>query len=318
MAETSFPIVEQPMSAEQWKSVTLGLGDGILDQGGFPYNLTNMSNATNTAVVSVSSTTGYASAIVRGFYHRMDEPRTISLPGVTSTTTYYIALQYDPLREGTPVSLGVFTSLNTSGGKVYVTLWTVRREPNQLLTDATVRHLRPRVAPVQTVAHRSDLQDPSKVLWGSLAVIHGGANGEDRDLVVAKSGDESTASGWESLIDPDWLTVNDYENSVGGAGNGGPKQLQRVGKTRRMQGRVGRRDGSAYTSASGAGYLIATLGSLDTPRYTKSPLVRCGGGTNGSKAHGFVAIDKGNSEVRLYITEGSCLWVDLGTIEWTV
>ena len=37
MAEESFPVVEQPMSADQWQSVTLGIGNGILDEGGFPY-----------------------------------------------------------------------------------------------------------------------------------------------------------------------------------------------------------------------------------------------------------------------------------------
>src|SRR5699024_7858947 len=88
-------------------------------------------------------------AIVEGFYHRLDEDITLSFPAVTKRTTYYVTLQYDPLRTDMPVQAKVVTSLDYSQGKNYLHLYNVTREPNQLLTDAAVRMIRPRVAPVQ-------------------------------------------------------------------------------------------------------------------------------------------------------------------------
>lgn len=326
MAEYSYPVVNQPMTADGWRSVTLGVGNGILDQGGFPYRLTNFSNVDNTAVMKCPTVEkkAYGHAILEGFYHRYDADITLAFPAVSSPTRYYVVLQYDPLNETQPVALRVVKSLDYSQGKNYLHLYNVDRVPDQLLTDATVRAIRPRVAPVMMFASEDDLPQAQKSLWGTLAIVHGGRSSDRTKMFIAMTGDDAeSVSGWfwKSIYDqarPEWLRVNDYENSVGSAGNGGPKELLRDGETRKMQGRVGRRDGSAYSSASGAGYLIATLGSADTPKYTTSPLVRCGGGTNGSSARGFVAIDRTTSEVRLYITDGNCLWVDLGTIEWRV
>src|SRR5699024_12431296 len=53
--------------------------------------------------------------------------------------------QYDPLREELPVKLDAYTSLDRSQGKQYVILHEIDRQPNQLLTDAVRRFVRPRV-----------------------------------------------------------------------------------------------------------------------------------------------------------------------------
>ncbi|MCW1250718.1 hypothetical protein ODZ83_11170, partial [Acaricomes phytoseiuli] len=85
--EESYPVLEKPLTDHQWKSVTLGIGDGILDEGGNPYRVT-VSDETNQATIHADTMTGYAHAILRGFYHRIDAPVLLDLPPVAATTTY--------------------------------------------------------------------------------------------------------------------------------------------------------------------------------------------------------------------------------------
>lgn len=167
MAEQSFPVIEKPMTDDQWKSVTLGIGDGILDGGGNPYKLT-LSNQTDQATIGLDSKTGYNHAILKGFYHKMDEAIALAIPAVSTKTTYTVALQYDPTRQDTPVKLGVFKgTLDRSSGKEYLPLWTLTRSPNQLLSDATLTEIRAHVTPVMQVNRYQDLPDPASVLYGS-------------------------------------------------------------------------------------------------------------------------------------------------------
>src|SRR5699024_9148291 len=177
MTETSFPVVEEPLTADQWSAVTLGIGSGILDTGGGPYFLANFSNVSNTVDVTVSQD-GYAQAIVAGFYHKMDADVTLSIPAVSSPTTYHIALQYDPLRAARPVQLGAFTGLDRTQGKQYVVLHEIDREPDQLLTEATRRWVRPRVVPTIMVSRPRELPPASSVLWGTVGICHGGSINE--------------------------------------------------------------------------------------------------------------------------------------------
>lgn len=169
MAETSFPVLEKPMSDVQWKSVARGFGTGVLDEGGNPYNLTGLSNVNNTGTISVDGKTGFNHAVVSGFYHKMDSPITVSLPAVTRATTYYVVLRYDPLDKAMPVKLVAVTSLDTSGGKDYLVLWEITRQPNQLLTDSVRVKKRPIIAPTIMVDTPSALPAAGSVLWGTRA-----------------------------------------------------------------------------------------------------------------------------------------------------
>lgn len=169
MAETSFPVLEQPLSDIQWKSVARGFGTGVLDEGGNPYNLTNLNNASNTAVIAVDTKTGYNHAVVSGFYHKMDSPLTITIPAVNRATTYHVVLRYDPMDKAMPVRLAVVTSLDRSAGKEYLVLWTVARSANQLLSDATIKKQRPIIAPTIVVDNQQSLPDAATQLWGTRA-----------------------------------------------------------------------------------------------------------------------------------------------------
>lgn len=311
MAEESFPVIEKPLSAEQWQSVTLGIGSGVLHEGGFPYNLANISNQDNTVQVTVSTTQGYAHAIVHGFYHKIDAPVTLSVPAVSSPTTYYIALQYDPLREELPVKLDAYTSLDRSQGKQYVVLHEIDREPDQLLTDAVRRFVRPRVAPTIIVSRLRELPDPSTVLWGTTAVIHGGYPGI-ADLRMAIGTTDDGPREWKSIISPPWEPLPDTTNAVQNPTSGVGKAIQRIGQQRKITGRIARADGSVYTAASSAGYRVVSLEPKDRPRGFQRFTVRGSG-----KVTGYVEVSRTDSEARLFITEGTTGWVDLGIIEYT-
>lgn len=186
MAQQSYPIVEQPVTAEQWSTMAQGDGDGIIDRGNWPFWITSPSSVTDTVTVVPSRyksrsgpTTGVQAgeAQLSGFYFRITANESLKIPPVAAKTRYWIALQYDPLR-GTdpagPIKLGVFAGdLDRSQGKTYLVLWALTRSPNQTLETAWAsrEEYRPRVSPqiaVSTVAH---LPTETETLVDTLAFI---------------------------------------------------------------------------------------------------------------------------------------------------
>ena len=172
MAESSFPVLEQPLTDQQWGQVTLGFGSGVLGATAGNYALVGANNATNTAQLSAGG--GMSQAIVSGYYHRIDTNHSISLPAISSgTRTYYIGLTYDPLRHAAssgPVSITVTTSKPSGSGKVYLPLYEVPRRPNELLTDAIAkaRVRRVLISPTLSVASIEELPDPATMMQGAL------------------------------------------------------------------------------------------------------------------------------------------------------
>lgn len=170
MAESSFPVLEQPMTDQQWGQVTAGIGSGVLGGSDGNYAYSGVSNAANTAVLQSGS--GMAQAIVAGFYHRIDSNHTIALPAISSgTRTYYVGLTYDPTRNASPsgpVSVTVTTSRPSGSGKVYLPLYEVVRQANQLLSDATVRVRRVLISPTLSVAAIDELPLASTMMQGTM------------------------------------------------------------------------------------------------------------------------------------------------------
>lgn len=313
MTEYSYPIEEQPMPSEHWKSVTLGIGSGVLDEGGAPYRMININNANNTVTVAVDQLTKYSHAILRGFYHKIDANVTLDIPAVTTATTYYIALQLHPVRatEGDlPVKLGVFTSLERTDDRDYLVLHTIRRQPNQLLTDAVFTKSDIKIAPQMMVDTVAGMPPADTVLWGTTMIVR-----LPYEVLYQSRGDTGGRE-WVKLLElrpPGyaWKDMPATENAKW-AGHGTPKQIKRVGDTCTVRGRIDRQNGTSYTSNSADGYRVGGLGD-DSPRYSQSFPVRCSGG-----ATGYVDVSAANQEIRLYITAGSCAYVDLPSITWDV
>lgn len=314
MAEESFPMRDEPMTDEQWKQVTLGIGNGVLNEGGDPYRLTNINNATNQVTVNVSTTTGLAQAIVAGFYHRIDAPVVLDVPAVTAVTTYWIVLEYSPLRlenSEPPVQLKVVTALDTTSGRQYLVLHKIYRRPNELLTNASIRSVKPRVAPTLQVRDESELPEPETVIRGTVAVVHG----TFPDIKIAKAEPGQPLS-WVSILSGSWETVNDRTNTVNMTT--APKQIKRVGTERRMRGQFYRPDGAYVVTSNG--YLVCTFQDADLPKQgMRFPVVPVNHGTgNGQDADAYVTVSSLNNEMRLYLTRGQCGRIDLGQISWDV
>ena len=312
--EFSYPVVHQPMDDEMWQSVTLGVGSGVLDTGGHPYWLRDLSDVTDTGKLTVDTTTGTAQAILRGFYHRLTQDMTLNFPPVSQKTTYHVVLEYDPLRHkepSGPIRVRVLTSLDSSGGKHYLTLYRVTRTPSQLLTQATVERVRPRVAPTIYVWDETHKPDPEKQLWGTMCFV-GKTGSIYRATDAADAGEEGEGRAWASVTDPDWVEYGDTP-TYKWPGHGPRRAIQREGKKRRLRGRVARVDGSIM-APSATGYLMWTIGDQDKPAFDTKVVVAGGGSINPSM--GSIVVSE--SEVRLYPKDDNMSWVDLAGVWWEV
>lgn len=215
--QISYPIVNQGISASMWQTIAAGMGNGVISWGGGPYEITDLRNTDDTAKVNVSAITGTADGLLAGFYHRLLESMRVSLPAVSETTTYYICLTYDPLRESAPdgpVSIQVWRGgPPESQGKRHIIISEVRREPDQLLTDAAVTRRRPTISPTQWVLREAHKPDPATQLWGACVRVH-----ETGKTYVACSDQNSSgiwagrpdrweeltpSSGWKTLMPAD-------------------------------------------------------------------------------------------------------------------
>ena len=203
MAESSFPVLEQPLTDQQWGQVIEGLGSGILARGSEPYGIPSggIDNAANTfRIGGRSPATGDGRAVVSGFLHRYDADEIFSCPAVSSTTTYFFGLTYDPTRHaeaGGPVSLTVTTSRPSGGGKVYLPISRITRRANELLSDATIVDERAFVAPQITVKGSGALPPAGSVLTYTVAT------------------DWETGQQWQMQLNGSWKTTGTYTVPIG-------------------------------------------------------------------------------------------------------
>lgn len=312
MAEQSFPIIDSPMSGDQWKSVTLGIGNGILDEGGNPYSLTSISNASNTVTVRVDSAKGYAHAILMGFYHKIDAAVTIEVPAVTTRTTYYIALQYDPARPNLPVKLDKFTSLNRSSGKEYLVLHRIVRQPDQLLTDAAITKMDAKISSTVIVDTEDAIPNIESVLWGTR-------------VLVTETGEELRAGG--SVGARQWISTNqrkfvwDQKANSGTyvsppANSGGyTRALGRRGNDRRLRGTVGLASGNDFVPGQQYNIMSTGIPEADAPSALQRFATTIGGVTTTGDARVARVEVAADGSVYAWVSTRTA-WISLDGIEW--
>src|SRR5690625_2213310 len=183
--EYSFPVANQGITQEQFRSMFLGQANGMIhgnngvindspDSTGWRYYLDrhdsdSETNQRNTLILRAGTS---AESIVEGFYHRLTEDIELPFPPVTTKTTYYVTITYDPRDFRTnPVKIQVYPGTPpTSHDRVHVVLYKVERGPNQLLTQATVTRYRPYTAGLLSVQNRYQLPDPAAYPAGTLVV----------------------------------------------------------------------------------------------------------------------------------------------------
>lgn len=272
--EYSYPAVGQAVDDEMWKFITLALGSGILDDGGWPYWLRKLgtdseTNQANQMKLTVATTTETAQAVLQGFYHRLLEDMRLDFPMPLSDTTYYVVLELNPLRardpEG-PIRVKVYPNeLNTESGREHLILWTVKRKPNQLLTDATITRYRPRVSPALNVLTWEHLPNPATVLYGTVAYIYG-----DNNIAIARgaNNEEGGAKFWDSLSSPAWTNPGDSGGYVW-PGHGYRRGYRIIGDTLEFRGRIGRTGNLKFAVGGGdnaAGYHLYNFGADKAPK----------------------------------------------------
>lgn len=163
MAESSFPLVGADLTADAWAQTVGTSGSGVLDDWGNPYAI--VLNINDTVTIK-PSTRGPARAVVNGFGHQLDVPKTLNVPAVTTTTTYSIGLLYDPQNETMPVLLTVRTGTSQLGtGQVFFPLHTIIRGAGQTLAAATLLTLLAAIQPHLVSASKAAVLGTSPFLF---------------------------------------------------------------------------------------------------------------------------------------------------------
>ena len=261
--EYSFPVVGQQVSDDEFQQMMLSTAAGILDQGGKPFWLKNFDDASRTAQLTVSTTTKDAKAAINGFFYRLVQDMTISLPMPSTLTTYHVCLTYDPLghgRQSGPISVQVYAgSPPYRDGLLHVELWTVECKPSQLLSDAKVVQKRPKISPTIHVDYPESMPDPRTQLWGATCYIRYGDEAGATYVADGESEETGGPTRWRELTQ-----VRTVKKDSAGAYLWEGARLEREGKKRRVYGRVKRANGSEFDTSSN-GFQVWTLSEKDRP-----------------------------------------------------
>lgn len=171
--EESFPVVNKPLTGEQWSSVTTALGNGTIDEGTGDYRI-SFDNASNSVYVDPPNPPGFAHATVGGYYHRIYGRVSLPCPPVTETTTYVLAIVLDPLRQDTePLKLELFKApIDYGGNKKFLVFCEIIRKPNELLSQAKVNIKKPRVSPSIDVQDFDNLPPAKTQPFGTIAYVN--------------------------------------------------------------------------------------------------------------------------------------------------
>ena len=306
--EYSYPVVNQPMNDEMWAYVTRGIGDGVLDEGGQPYWFRGRENVNNTVRITVSTTTNTAQAILRGFYHKLTADKTFTVPAVSTNTTYYFCLTYDPAAStspGGPISLQMYAGTPpTTQGRFHVILWELDRKPNQLLTECVYRRVRPKIAPTITVDELAHRPNPSKALWGTQCFV----SAKSAWYRATGASDETGGpTGWTSVSDGGFTDPGDTSEYVH-AGHGFRRGVRLTPDGYlELRGHISRRNGGNFTVGS-HGYQLYDLSGW--PSGSNQQFVTAGTGYNPPTA---VKIEYSPTDqsVRAYPINRDCSWISL-------
>lgn len=316
--EQSFPIVGQGVNTHMWQQMMRGFGGGVLDLGGYPFRMSGTNDVTGAVTIQPESADADgrpvpAQALIDGFFYRLNQPRTLTIPNVSTATPIAIALQYDPQRENDasgPIRLDIFTgTLNRTQGRKYIVLWDGMRLPSTVPSEIVWTQKRHRVSPTIHVAHRDHLPDPNRdgLLYGTVARVGQGAGMYEMIL----RGQRPNMS-W-GLAVGEWADLTLAAGRVY-PGHGVRPAWRLTGDRIDFRGRVALQSG-AFT-ASDSGWQLGWPGTL----YEQL--------TGGFFAHAVATGPGAAKPVRVSNSAGtgalyaypaqSCSWIDLGgVVGWT-
>ena len=263
-AQYSFPVANQGITQEQFTLMNLTDGDAtiIRDAALYPWRLVghdtdSETNQRNTLILKVAERLGYNEAVLAGFYFRQTEDIELPFPAVTSTTTYYVTVTYDPRKfrdPNGPLSLEVWPNdLPRSQGQQHIVIQTVNRQPNQLLSQAT-----------RQIVSDDALPNPADVHYGTLAVTrNGGAPGAGQ--IHASAGTR-----WDNILAGDWEPITAVSSGWTSL-TGRPVMVRRTVLGYQMRGSI-RNDGATNATQIGRlpeGFSVNTL--VELPGFVLAP-----------------------------------------------
>lgn len=325
--EFSYPAVGQAVDDEMWKFVTLALGSGILDDGGGAYWLRGLgsdseTNQANQMRLTVSETTGTAQALVNGFYHRLLQDIRLNFPMPLSETTYYVVLELNPLKASDPlgpISVKVYPNeLNTESNRQHVILWTLKRKPNQLLTEAEITRLRPRLSPPVYVWSESHMPNASEVLWGTMCFV--GATGSIyRSTAPNDNGVDNGDRGWVKHQDADLKALapdssaRPDSDAYEYAGTGARLTSTKIGELVVLEGRLKKVNGENFYA--GFEYHLRTLPDSHRPKSERRFLTKSDG--TGGMLRSAIVVVSTDGRVRAWPHQ-DCAWLSVDGCAYTV
>jgi len=221
-AQYSYPVANQGITQDQFRQMNLHTGDGVVvtDEGHHSFYLEGHdsdaeTNARNTLLLKVSRETGRNEAILAGFYFRQTEDIELPFPAVTSTTTYYVTVTYDPRKFKTdPLRVEVWAGdPPRAHGQRHIVLHTVVRQPNQVLSQSVREMRRQYVSPVISVHHRDRLPEPTDVLYGSIAVKANRTVGGVLQPGTGELWESRGQYGWSNLLIGEWENMPLSQNA---------------------------------------------------------------------------------------------------------
>src|SRR5699024_5014479 len=218
--EYSYPVSNQGITQTQFRNMMRALGKGTITQ----HNTTTAqssyrleahasdaeTNQRNTLLLRPAPSFNQAETASNGFFHVLTEAMELPFPSVTSKPTYHVCVTYDPRKFKTdPLKIEVYPGTPpTSEGRDHVVLFTVKRSPNQLLSQAGIGRGNQWLGHVINAWSYNELPDPTHVEYGTLAVVRipsreAGARPER----YASKG----VHGWAKIRGPadnEWATIN--------------------------------------------------------------------------------------------------------------
>ena len=180
--EYSYPVANQGITQTQFRNMMRALGKGTITQHNSdtaqssyrlePHASDAETNQRNTLLLRPAPTFNQAETASNGFFHVLTEAMELPFPSVTSKTTYYVCVTYDPRKVKTdPLKIEVYPGTPpTSEGRDHVVLFTVTRSPNQLLSQAPIGRINHWLGNVINAWSYNELPDPTTVEYGTLAV----------------------------------------------------------------------------------------------------------------------------------------------------
>ena len=315
MDEMSFPIAEKALNSLQWQAVSVATGSGIADRGGRPFWLRDLSNTTDSARLTVSTTTKTAEASIMGFFFQMKKDVQVPLPPVSSPTTYHVGLEFDPTKlkdEAGPIRRVVHkNTIPYTGGRIYLPFWEVTRKPNQLLSDAKVTQKRPKISPTIHVDYPESMPDPRTQLWGATCYIRYGDEAGATYVADGESEETGGPTRWRELTQVRTVGKDNTGTYVWAGA-----RLEREGKKRRAYGRVKRANGTEFDTTSN-GFSVWYLSEKDRPASNSGLFGIAVGGGDTNPAFAKLTMRFETNAIILY-PQGKSSFFDLNGFEWTV